>query len=118
MRIRPLHLLLLAGVIFWTSGAAQFVHEMTEHVDRRGHAPLAAADSSAHQKPSPGKKSDDDDDDCPTCQLLAHMSAAVVTPAAPIILQLPANSDVPVADVRAPVHHVISSAPIRGPPVV
>lgn len=142
MRIRPLNLILLAGLVFWTTGAAQFAHETLEHGD---HDEIAVAGDVRAERAdgiqSPGmasrglgittpfenpaaraaqnsapKRPAHNHDDCPTCQLLAHLQAHHVTAPAIVCVLLLTDLAPPVVNRRAPTIESQSHAPIRGPP--
>jgi hypothetical protein len=117
MALRPFKFILLASIVFWTSGAAQYVHELVEH--KGPETAVARATEAPRTTPvHPDKKSDHHDhDDCPTCQLLAHMSADVISWVAPICGHLRAHSSGFPTDLQLPpASHSIGLAPIRGPP--
>jgi hypothetical protein len=112
MLFRPLNFLILASIVFWTTGAAQFVHEQVEH----GHGQESAqADSGSSRRDKQPQR--DEHDDCPTCQLLAHISAAGVAPP-PVLLCFhpPCFISLQVTDRLPPTVESRPFAPIRGPP--
>ena len=112
MFFRPFNFLLLASLVFWTSGAAQYVHERMEHGDG-DEAALVKPDSS-HRDKHPDRHNHDD---CPTCQLLAHMSAERVAPPASLCVHLPSFISIHVTNRRPPMVESTPFAPIRGPPL-
>ncbi|HET6252178.1 MAG TPA: DUF2946 family protein [Tepidisphaeraceae bacterium] len=118
MRFRTAHALLLAAIVYWTTGAALYIHERTEHADGDDAGEIALAISD-HSDSSPGNhpKHHHDHDDCPTCQLLAHMQAHHVAPPMMASAHLPCLCTLTVTDRLPPVVDVHVFAPIRGPPV-
>lgn len=111
--------LVLLSIVYWTSGAAQFVHESTEHACRdHTVARLVRLAKTAAPKNRPAKPADDapDDDDCMTCQMLAHMSAHQPLALPTISVPLPSTVVLHIAAQRCESVHLLSSPPIRGPP--
>ena len=120
MPSRLLKYLLLVCLAYWACGAAQFVHEQLEHGDPgRTKAVASGLQSSSDGLTKPGapKRSHHDHDDCPTCQLLAHMSADRPAPAIAVCVHLLQIGAISPGDWRAPVAVALTFAPIRGPPV-
>ena len=112
MSFRPFNFLLLAALAYWTSGAAVFVHERMEHADGDEGPEVVQADASHPDK----HRDHHNHDDCPTCQLLAHMSADRSAPPALVCIHLPSFTFVHVTDRRPPTVNSRPFAPIRGPP--
>jgi hypothetical protein len=73
---RWIQLLLLASVVFWTTGSAAYLHELIEHA----HAPLSAQAEQHHSKLSKPAKPAHSERDCPECASLAAMHIANVAP--------------------------------------
>jgi hypothetical protein len=121
MLSRSLKFVLLACIVIWTSGAAQYAHERLEHA---GHAEAMASgrcsDENCQNCPANHHKhsAPDDHDDCPTCQLLAHLTADRVMPPAAVCAHLPAFDTVAIPEARPTVLVILPSAPIRGPPAI
>jgi len=114
--------LLLASLIFWTTGAALFFHEKFEHGDRyedalalsvTGSVPghLEGSRDSKHKNPH-------DHDDCPTCQLLAQMQADHGAAPTPICLHERIDYTLHLIDRHPPIIDAETFAPIRGPPAI
>jgi hypothetical protein len=119
MQFRPVHSLLLAAIVYWTTGAALYLHERMEHSEPDGDEVVAVAghSGSTPQGNNP-KHHHHDHDDCPTCQLLAHMQADHVAPPAIVCVHLPSFVILPVTDRRPPTVDSHSFIPIRGPPAI
>ena len=114
MRFRPIQTLLLASLVFWTTGAAMNLHERLEHSEEAIARAAQAEHSSGSQ---PGKHHDPHDhDDCPTCQLLAHMQADRVAPPGSLCVLLPIHHVELRPDRRPLIVEALTFAPIRGPP--
>ncbi len=112
MSSSPLKFLLLACIVYWTSGMAGFLHEYGEHA---GHDDVAAATASAGERPPDKHKNNHDE--CPTCRLLATMSAdRAAPPAALLCIAPPALPAEAVGDRLPPVVDPDFISPIRGPP--
>jgi hypothetical protein len=121
MRFRPIHNLVLLAIVYWTSGAALFLHEQMEHSQPDGANVVAVADSGRAGALPAGENSKhhhDDHDDCPICQLLAHMQAEHVVPEVVVCGLLPSFTTPHIADRLPPAVDSDSFTPIRGPPVV
>lgn len=120
MPLRATKFLVLACLTFWVTGAAQYVHERVEHADHDDVAALiAASKASAGDHSSHDKRPDrHNHDDCPTCQLLAHMTADGVAPPVQICAHLPCVDFVPISDRLPRVVEARSFIPIRGPPAL
>jgi hypothetical protein len=116
---RSIKLLLLATLLAWATGAAQFIHERIEHAD--GDEPSAvavdSAPSTADSSDPPKAPAHHGHDDCPTCQLLAHMKAAPVAPPPPICVHLPTCELAIIWQESVLTADPIPFAPIRGPPI-
>ncbi|HEX4792878.1 MAG TPA: DUF2946 family protein [Humisphaera sp.] len=110
--------LVLASLLVWGTGAAQFVHERTEHSD--GDEAMVATGLLAHRDAnSPHHErhpAHHNHDDCPTCQLLAHLKATPFAAPPPICVHLPTREHAPSYDYSIPLSDPIPFAPIRGPP--
>src|ERR1700678_3007467 len=100
MLFRPLNFLILASIAFWTTGAAHYLHERMEHGHEEGPAHVDSdGGSSEHQR----QPQHDHHDDCPTCQLLAHITAVSVAPPPVLVcILLPCFISLQVTDRRAP----------------
>jgi hypothetical protein len=119
MPTRWIKFVLLACIVCWATGAAQFVHERVQHADHDEPAKLlsSAVARPDNAPPKAPHRHHDDHDDCPTCQMLAHMSAMRVVPPTPISVHLPTFCIVPLTDWRSPIVKSHTFAPIRGPPM-
>jgi Protein of unknown function (DUF2946) len=120
MRLRPVHAVLLAALVYWTTGAALYLHERFEHGEPDGADEIALADAGQPDSSPAGghsKHHHHDHDDCPTCQLLAHMQAHPVAPPVMASVHMPCFCTLAVTDHLPPVVDVHFFAPIRGPPV-
>jgi hypothetical protein len=116
---RSIKFLVLASLLAWGTGAAQFVHERTEHseLDEAISAARALAtrfSDPAHRHPQPPHHNHDD---CPTCQLLAHMKATRVAPPPPMCVHVLTYERASTFVYSFPPANPLPSAPIRGPPV-
>jgi hypothetical protein len=122
MQRRGIKFLLLASLLFWTTGAALFFHERFEHADHQDDAVTFSAQEAAadHAQGAPDSKHkhSHDHDDCPTCQLLAQMQAEHGAMPAPICLHELIEITLHLIDRHPPVVDCHASAPIRGPPAI
>ncbi len=116
MANRWIKFVLLASIICWATGAAQFVHELVEHGEHDEQAASVVSTPVDHQSPADGRSKHHDHDDCPTCQMLAHMSVTKTAPPPPLCAHLPTFYLLPLFDWRSPVVESHTFAPIRGPP--
>jgi hypothetical protein len=121
MHRRGINFLLLASLIFWTTGAALFFHERFEHADRDDDAVALAGPGNTGGNFENSHDSNHRDhhnhDDCPTCQLLAQMQADHGAAPAPICLHERIDCTLHLIDRHPPVIDTQTFAPIRGPPV-
>lgn len=108
MKFSPLRLLILASLVFWTTGAAHYFHESIEHAS----SSTSNAASHGHQ----GNESEKSHEDCATCKLLAHLTTDGAN-APHFHCQLLPSIDRPHTLSQVAVNsELFSTAPIRGPP--
>src|SRR5260221_10102827 len=118
MFCRSIKFLVLASLLVWGTGTAQFVHERTEHSDGdealAATRPISSSDSNStdHER----HPAHHNHDDCPTCQLLAHMKATRVAPPPPVCVHFLTRERASAFDYSVPPSNPLPFAPIRGPP--
>jgi hypothetical protein len=123
MRFRCTYFLLLAALVYWTTGTALYLHERIEHAEPDGAPeiallPMAGHATSGNHSPAPKHHHHNHNhDDCPTCQLLAHMRASHMGPAVFVSVFVPSFISLQLTDRHVPGVDAIPTGPIRGPPV-
>ena len=114
-----LKLLLLAAFLYWATGLAQYLHEITEH--HHGIVATTVLPQGLHvdkKVPANQAPEPDDHDDCPTCQSLKIMKAQPVAP--PIVmpeLTLLRHEKLLIIQRDPPVLSFVVFIPERAPPV-
>jgi hypothetical protein len=116
MKSSWIKLLALACVVYWVTGAGQFIHEKLEHAPDHTGA-VVTVKQAANPLFSTFQKPVESEDDCPTCQMLHMMKAPSSTPPS-----LPDFSESLVITLvllawQVPVVSVPLYLPARGPPL-
>jgi hypothetical protein len=109
--------LLLVCVASWAAGALHYLHERAESHDDgdSSEAAVLLAQSSVHSSDH-RESHHHDHDHCPTCQLLAHLTASVVSVSPPVCTHLFCEFAMALTGGQPPAAAARSALPIRGPP--